>query len=203
VRWIFLTPYSRQVYREACERLKNDGLMDFERAYYFLIANAMSFGGRMGSGWGYKKLNDGQVRTWNNLPRRIMRTAERLRNVILECDDFENVMRKYDSPDTFFFCDPPYLQSSLINKNCRYFSHEFTRYDHLRLLNLVKELKGKIMITHYECDLYDEMLTGWRKIVVERKIWMAWNIKERKRPSHRVRECIYLNYDPKLGKKII
>ena len=203
MRWIFLTPYSRQVYREACERLKNDGLMDFERAYYFLIANAMSFGGRMGSGWGYKKLNDGQVRTWNNLPRRIMRTAERLRNVILECDDFENVMRKYDSPDTFFFCDPPYLQSSLINKNCRYFSHEFTRYDHLRLLNLVKELKGKIMITHYECDLYDEMLTGWRKIVVERKIWMAWNAKKHKRSSHRVKECIYLNYDPKLGKKII
>src|SRR4029077_4964041 len=34
--------------------------------------------------------------------------AERLRSVLVENRDFAECIRRYDSRDTFFYCDPPY-----------------------------------------------------------------------------------------------
>ena len=38
--------------------------------------------------------------------------AERLRNVLVENRDFAECIRRYDCPDTFFYCDPPYTEFS-------------------------------------------------------------------------------------------
>ena len=34
--------------------------------------------------------------------------ADRLRNVLVENRDFADCIRRCDSPETFFYCDPPY-----------------------------------------------------------------------------------------------
>src|SRR6185369_5922839 len=36
--------------------------------------------------------------------------AERLRNVLVENRDFADCIRRYDCPETFFYCDPPYTE---------------------------------------------------------------------------------------------
>ena len=41
---------------------------------------------------------------------------ERLRTVQILCQDAIDVIKKWDSQDTFFYCDPPYLQETRVSK---------------------------------------------------------------------------------------
>jgi len=56
--------------------------------------------------------------------------------------------------------------------------------DHKNFLQLARTGKFNCMISHYECDLYDEMLKNWNK----EKFKVCYHGKI-------VDECIYYNYD--------
>jgi len=75
-------------------------------------------------------------------------------------------MRAQDGPDTLFYCDPPYVPDTRSVPNC--YQHEMTPEDHVRFLECVLQLHGKVMISGYPNDLYDERLTAWH--VVDREI---------------------------------
>lgn len=66
--------------------------------------------------------------------------AARLRNVIVEAGDYEPVIRKYDGPSTAFFLDPPYAGHNV--------NVGESKFDEERFANLVKSLKGKVLITY-------------------------------------------------------
>lgn len=59
--------------------------------------------------------------------------------------DFEDVVKKYDSPKTFFYMDPPYYQTETY-----YSSHEFGQNDHERLCNVLKNIQGKFSLSYYD-----------------------------------------------------
>jgi len=59
--------------------------------------------------------------------------------------DFEDVVKKYDSEKTYFYCDPPYYKTENYYSN-----HEFGRQDHLRLANVIKGVKGKFSLSYYD-----------------------------------------------------
>lgn len=59
--------------------------------------------------------------------------------------DFQKVIEKYDSPDTYFYCDPPYYSTEKYYSN-----HDFGRPDHERLVNTLKSIKGKFSLSYYE-----------------------------------------------------
>ena len=94
--------------------------------------------------------------------------------------------REYDSPDTLFYLDPPYMHETR-TKDGRY-AFEYDHGDHERLLRLVAGLKGKVVLSGYDNSLYASMLPGWR---VEKKA------TESMRRSQRI-ECLWLNYNPQL-----
>jgi DNA adenine methylase len=85
--------------------------------------------------------------------------SARLKQAQIENLDFERCMKNVDSPDTFFFCDPPYLPET--RRSGRYNS-EMTEDDHKRFLELCIRLSGKILICGYPNDLYDEALKSWK-----------------------------------------
>lgn len=72
------------------------------------------------------------------------RYRERLKGVIVLQEDALKVMRKYDSPDTFFYLDPPW-KSVAEGKEWRGFDEE-------EFVRTVKGLKGKVLIS-YQGDL--------------------------------------------------
>ena len=37
---------------------------------------------------------------------------ERLRNTYVENKSFEDIIKRYDRPHSFFFCDPPYFETA-------------------------------------------------------------------------------------------
>ena len=65
--------------------------------------------------------------------------------------DFEDLLKKYDSPTTYFYMDPPYWKTENYYSN-----HDFDVNDHTRLANTLKSLKGKWSLSYYDFPLLSE-----------------------------------------------
>lgn len=65
--------------------------------------------------------------------------------------DFEKVIKKYDSPKTYFYTDPPYWKTENYYSN-----HDFDRTNHERLANALKSAQGKFSLSYYDFDLLSE-----------------------------------------------
>lgn len=64
------------------------------------------------------------------------------------------------------YVDPPYLMTVRSTKQ-RYYKNEFhTDAQHKQLLSLLLTLPAGIIISGYDSELYNEMLSGWRKIYI-------------------------------------
>lgn len=70
---------------------------------------------------------------------------------ICQSSDFEDVVKKYDSPRTYFYCDPPYFKTENY-----YANHEFGIETHQRLSNCLKSIKGKFSLSYYYFEKLDE-----------------------------------------------
>jgi DNA adenine methylase len=70
---------------------------------------------------------------------------------IVENMDFEDLLKKYDSPKTYFYMDPPYWKTENYYSN-----HDFDVNDHLRLANTLKSMKGKWSLSYYDFPLLSE-----------------------------------------------
>jgi DNA adenine methylase len=65
--------------------------------------------------------------------------------------DFEDVIKKYDGPNTYFYCDPPYYKTEKY-----YANHEFGLSSHERLADSLKSIKGKFSLSYYYFDKLSE-----------------------------------------------
>jgi DNA adenine methylase len=63
----------------------------------------------------------------------------------VENEDFHEIIRKYDSPTTYFYLDPPYWKTENY-----YSAHDFDSKDHIRLAQSLWEIKGKFGLSYYE-----------------------------------------------------
>ena len=97
---------------------------------------------------------------WAELPEILLLAAERLKGVQIENLPALELLKRYDTKDVFIYMDPPYLLG--IRKGYLY-KHEMTRADHEELLKAAVGHPGKIMISGYDNDLYNDYLSGWRK----------------------------------------
>ena len=71
---------------------------------------------------------------------------------VVENLDFQEVIQKYDSPNTYFYCDPPYYKTENY-----YANHEFGLTTHERLSNCLKSINGKFSLSYY----YFDNLSDW------------------------------------------
>ena len=67
--------------------------------------------------------------------------------------DFEDVIKKYDSPTSYFYCDPPYY---VVGEGNYYSNHDFGRNDHERLANTLKSIQGKFSLSYYDFPILSE-----------------------------------------------
>ena len=72
----------------------------------------------------------------------------------LENLDFAEVIARYDSPDTLFYCDPPY--SGTTGYACR-----FTMDDHARLRDALTAIKGRAVVSLNDCPETRRLYNGW------------------------------------------
>jgi DNA adenine methylase len=86
--------------------------------------------------------------------------VERLRDVIIENLDWRKVIRTYDSKDTLFYVDPPYLDEVCTSRSVTY-AHPISREEHVELANILNACQGNVVISGYESELYASLYAGW------------------------------------------
>jgi len=113
--------------------------------------------------------------------------------------DFEDVIKKYDSPKSYFYCDPPYY---IVGEGKYYSNHSFTREDHLRLVNCLKSISGKFSLSYYDFPQLSEWLPKNKYKWKSKEFAKAASAKSGK-IQKKGTELLIMNYDLKLGKEII
>lgn len=190
-RRVAATPYARAEYYAAFDESPTDD--HIERARRLLLKHWQGHGFRTYCRSGWKNDVSGReydyaVRYWNQLPAWIIQAVGRLKEVQIECMDAEKLLPRFNRPDVLIYADPPYLLST--RKLKRQYSHEMTDADHGRLLDLLLQHIGPVMLSGYDNDMYNTALSGWYKYQTETTA---------EKGLHRT-ETIWTNYeaDPQL-----
>ena len=158
-RLVELTPYSREEWSRNRYEFKNlpDGV---EKAWAYFTANRQSFGGNTTHGWGYavRVSARGMAQTTSKYLSAIDRLPqihERLRMAQIDHDDFRAVIKRFDTPETFFYCDPPYVLSTRVGG--KEYDHEMTEQDHQELEDILIGIQGMTMVSGYRNEIYDQL----------------------------------------------
>ncbi|WP_104696065.1 DNA adenine methylase [Helicobacter salomonis] len=85
--------------------------------------------------------------------------AQRLQRVIFANKDFEDFIKAYDTPQTFFYCDPPYIGSADVYEDIGG-NKAFGLADHTRLANTLKSMQGKFLLSINDHPLALELYAG-------------------------------------------
>lgn len=164
-----LTPFSRDEFKLACE----ETMCPIERARRTIIRSMMGFSsaGATKSSTGFRSLDriDGRSNSaaqWNNLPDHLNIITERLGGVIIENESAIDLIKRLDNKDVLHYVDPPYLPStrSSMKTGSTYYRHEMAENDHLELIELLQAVDGKVLLSGYDSDLYNDTLSDWEKV---------------------------------------
>jgi DNA adenine methylase len=173
-RAVALTPYAREEFKFA--RAPEQGLEPIERARRFLVGtmmavNATTIGSsRCGFSFSQSFAREGRearVNRWYNLPARLEKVVERLRGVRVENRDARELLQMFtDRPATLMYLDPPYYTK----REHGYVIDARDRQFHVELLALCRKARCMLLLSGYQNDLYDEVLTpesGWTRCAIE------------------------------------
>lgn len=166
IRVLSLTPYAQAEFELA--RQSADGLDDLERARRFFVRSRLSMGGR-GEAFSYtlhrvrRGMADVVSAYLSAVDEQLPLIAERLLRVQILNMPAVEVIRKWDSPTTAGYLDPPYCPETRASPDV--YRHEMTIEQHGELLDLLVDggLQGKYLLSGYDNDLYNRRLKGWRK----------------------------------------
>nr|NIR32925.1 DNA adenine methylase [Desulfuromonadales bacterium]NIR53205.1 DNA adenine methylase [Nitrospinaceae bacterium]NIS83600.1 DNA adenine methylase [Nitrospinaceae bacterium]NIT80390.1 DNA adenine methylase [Nitrospinaceae bacterium]NIU42733.1 DNA adenine methylase [Nitrospinaceae bacterium] len=135
--------HSRKIYLDLFNK-KNSGdhpVHEAQRAARFFYLVRESFGHVRGRGWAFGKTNP--ARNWFD-PDHLEAVHARLKRVYIECLDFRKLIKIWDSKDTFFYLDPPYLSAS---GQRFYGSLEFSEKDLKDLAAILGRISGKFLLS--------------------------------------------------------
>lgn len=191
-RLIEATPFSRPAWEDACESSGSDPV---QMAASFFIRYRQS---RQGLGRDFATMSrlrtrrgmNEQVSSWLSAIEGLHEAHLRLQRVAIFNESAVSVIRREDVPDTFFYCDPPYVRETRSVPEA--YECEMTDEQHGELLATLGGLRGKFLLSGYRCDLYDEAARqyGWKRVDVE---------IDNKASGAKVKqiktECLWANYD--------
>ncbi|MGC4018383.1 MAG: DNA adenine methylase [Muricomes sp.] len=185
-RKIVLTPFSRIEYEKAYECCDDS----IERARRFAVKCWMGFGCgnlyRNGFKSGQQSHSPNPAKAWSELSDTLAVASERLKGVQIENLPAVELIKRYDTSDVFIYADPPYLHGT--RKNYLY-KHELKNNEHEELLLILREHPGKVLLSGYDNDMYNDILSGWNKVQ-----------KDTRAEGGRKRtETLWMNYD--IGQK--
>lgn len=160
------TPYSFEEYEQSFEPSDDD----LEIARRFMVRMWMGYAGVSGRKTGWKR----QSRTWDSSrsmvierwlkARDIADAVERFQQVQIEHRCALDVIKSFDEKTTLFYLDPPYPEETRTKRWRSAYSIESDLDFHVHLINLIKDVKGSVVISSYPNRIYDEHLSCWKRV---------------------------------------
>jgi DNA adenine methylase len=190
---IGLTPFSREELTVA-SREPTDSLTELERARRFFVRARQVRTGlaqtASGGRWAHCLLTSragmgGAVSRWLGSIEDLSEIAQRLLRVQIENAPAIEVIQRYDSEETLFYCDPPYPHDS--RGDTKAYAHEMTDEDHRKLSQVLHAVKGKVALSSYHCQRMRELYCDWDYIEAPEKL--CHSVKTMRR------EVLWVNYD--------
>ena len=186
-RLLELTPYARDEFAAA---LGSKMAKKTERARNFMIRHCMGFAGKAKSPghWGISRKISTPA-SFANKADLIPVAHERLRRTYIDNKDAKAVIRQWDGKETLFYLDPPYVHST--RKSTDDYDCEMNDSDHLALIELITGVRGMVIISGYENEMYHQLDDrGWEKRTRVAPLRCV-NNAGRKRQTRT--ECVWIN----------
>ena len=191
---IALTPFSREEFALACKLDPEIPPLERARRFYVRARQVRTGLAQMASLGRWANCKDtsragmsGVVSRWFGGVEALPQIAARLLRVQIENRPAVDVIRLYDSPDTLFYLDPPYVHDT--RGDSKAYKFEMTDEQHRHLADALNAAKGKVAISNYDCELY-------RKFFPERR-WHKFSIETTNHATKgRRTECLWCNYNP-------
>ena len=98
-------PFSESEYANSKDKLNYTD--DLIAAYYFFTNIQQSFSNKFNGGWMRSVYNKNVTLTWAK-HKHLFDYVNRMQSVGLACQDAYKFIKQYDSPQTFYYVDPPY-----------------------------------------------------------------------------------------------
>lgn len=192
---IGLTPFSRQEFALACKL--DPKLPPLERARRFYVRarqvrTGLAQTATLGRWANCKNTSrtgmSGVISRWLGGVTDLPAIAERLLRVQIENRPALSVIRLYDSADTLFYCDPPYVHET--RGDSKAYGYEMSDEQYAELASVLNAVNARVAISNYRCRLMDELYPPrkWRRIECRAKTNHATK-------GSRV-EVLWTNYDP-------
>ena len=186
-------PYSRNLWQDIRTKWKLGNLPDnkIELIAQWFYLNRTCFSGDQKRGGFAVPSTTGRnpIISFRNSINGLDTIAERLRNVCIENLDYSDCIQKYDSENTLFYCDPPYLGVEFYyDNNC------FTEQDHYTLADILHKAEARVILSHYANTVYDKLYRDWYKF--ESRSFKGSTKVGLDGEKPRTVEILYTNFDP-------
>lgn len=160
-RMVGLTPYSRAVFEEC---LTFDGIEDpVKRAAAFYTVINQAIGGKRLARKGdwSRRRDDNRALAWYGKMDDLEAIHQRFKRVQIECRDAIDILQEWDSDETTFYCDPPYILETR-GKN-KYYAVEPGDDYHIRMVDVMVKLQGAVVLSGYDHPIYEALSNehGW------------------------------------------
>lgn len=169
IRLVHLTPYSREEFEVSY--ITADDPVEQARRTLFRAAAGFSTAGANASRWttGFRgnvtRSGTTPAGDWAGVPVVLEQVIERLRGVVIENASSLEIIERYDGIGTLFYLDPPYPFETRNGRwagNC--YQHEMTNQQHRELSEVIHEIEGMVIISGYQCELYDGLYQRWERM---------------------------------------
>lgn len=154
---IAVYPLSEKHHSTAKEICKNPvGVDELELAIAFFVNIQQSFSNKLNSGWGRSVFSMNLQATWAKV-KYLYDYVERMSSVGISCQDALKCITQFDSPQTFFYCDPPYPSTDQGHYK------GYTQENFNDLVTILSACKGSAIVSCYnQDDKFDPYI--WTKV---------------------------------------
>ena len=180
VRFLRFMIVSRKSF-ELLRRTPPETLTDIQRAARFFYLQKNAFAGRVVRQSYHYCVSKPSNYLISRIPDLIDRTHERLQDVQVECLPYQEVLRKYDRKDTFFYLDPPYRNRPL-------YAFNFTDDDYQALSRQLATVQGTFLLSLNDEEFIRRTFSAFKLEEVE----IAYSAQVKS--GRRYRELFISNY---------
>jgi len=146
--WLELTVHSREDFCFCRETWKNTAdIVERAGRWYYMVQYSF---GSLGRNFGRSTTSKARLASIRDRLPLFAPIHERFKYVQIENQDWEQCCYDYDSEDTVFYLDPPYLGT-----DSGIYGHKMPIDAHRHLLDVVFRLKGFVALSGYDNSLYN------------------------------------------------